>query len=201
MEKLTGSRLGPYEIGVALGAGGMGEVYRAKDPRLKREVAIKILSMESFDTERQRRFQHEAQAASALNHPNILVVYDIGIENGRNYIVSELVEGEPLRRLIQKGPVSTKKLLDFAVQIADGLASAHQAGIVHRDLKPENIMITPEGRIKILDFGLAKLFSLESAGRDAETISGCVNGNWIHTRYGSVHESRASKGYYYGFSL
>src|SRR5262245_11854062 len=136
-------KFGPYEILSPLGAGGMGEVYRALDTRLNREVAFKILSVAGrLDPEMQRRFTEEARAASALNHPNILSVYDVGSENGQHYIVSELVEGESLRRLIQKGPTPIKKLLDIAVQIADGLTAAHQAGIVHRDLKPENIMFT-----------------------------------------------------------
>lgn len=171
MAKLTGSRLGPYEIGVQLGAGGMGEVYRARDTRLKREVAVKIIASEEFSFDRQKRFQREAEAASALNHPNILTVYDIGTENGRSYIVSELIQGESLRKLLEKGSLSLKKLLDVAVQISDGLAAAHHARIVHRDLKPENIMITSEGRVKILDFGLAKLVNPELVDRNAETIS------------------------------
>jgi serine/threonine protein kinase len=151
-------RFGPYEILAPLGAGGMGEVYRAKDKRLHREVAIKILAHDSdLDSETQRRFALEAQATSALNHPNILSIYDVGNENGTQYIVSELVDGESLRKTIQKGPVPIKKLLDISVQIADGLTAAHQLGIVHRDLKPENIIITHDGRVKILDFGLAKL--------------------------------------------
>ena len=158
MMNLVGSKLGPYEIFAQLGAGGMGEVYRAKDSTLKPEVAIKILPPELVENrERQQRFQQEAQAASSLNHPNILVVHDIGVENETHYIVSEVVDGESLRKLIQKGPIAVKKLLEIAVQIADGLAAAHQAGIVHRDLKPENIMVTAENRVKILDFGLAKL--------------------------------------------
>jgi len=133
-----GARLGPYEIISPLGAGGMGEVYRAKDPRLKREVAVKVLSAEVLgDAERLKRFQREAEAISALNHPNILSVYDTGSENGTPYIVSELIEGESLRKFLQKGPVPIRKLLDISVQIADGLTAAHQAGIVHRDLKPE----------------------------------------------------------------
>lgn len=174
MEKLTGSRLGPYEIGVQLGAGGMGEVYRARDTRLKREVAVKIIALEEFSLDRQKRLQREAEAASALNHPNILTVYDIGTENGRSYIVSELVEGESLRKLLQKGSLSLKKILDVAVQISEGLAASHHAGIVHRDLKPENIMINSEGRVKILDFGLAKLLRPESGDENAETVTGSL---------------------------
>lgn len=174
MEKLTGTRLGPYEIGVQLGAGGMGEVYRARDTRLKREVAVKVLPLEDLNPDQQKRLQREAQTASTLNHPNILTVYDIGTENGRNYIVSELIEGESLRKFIQKGSLSTKKILDVAVQISDGLSAAHQAGIVHRDLKPENIMINSEGRVKILDFGLAKLLRPESGDENAETVTGTL---------------------------
>jgi Tol biopolymer transport system component len=157
MEKMLRSNFGPYEILGMLGAGGMGEVYRARDPRLQREVALKILGVEGvFNAERQRRFLQEARSASALNHPNILSVFDIGDEDGRQYIVAELVEGESLRGLLQRGPVPVRKLLDIAIQVAAGLTAAHEAGIVHRDLKPENIMLTLDERVKILDFGLAK---------------------------------------------
>ncbi|MCI0614112.1 serine/threonine protein kinase, partial [bacterium] len=170
MDKET-KRFGPYEILAPLGAGGMGEVYRAKDTRLHREVAFKILTGEGAgDPERQRRFVQEAQAASTLNHPNILSVYDVGNENGTQYIVSELIDGESLRKIIQKGPVPIKKLLDISVQIAEGLNAAHQAGIVHRDLKPENIMITRDGRVKILDFGLAKL-TIQSEDPENEGVT------------------------------
>jgi serine/threonine protein kinase len=149
--------LGPYEILSVIGAGGMGEVYRARDTRLKRDVAIKVLSAHTLDDPHARsRFEHEARAASALNHANIITVHDVGIASGMPYIVSELVEGESLRSFLQRGPIPIKKLFDLSTQIADGLAAAHKAGIVHRDLKPENIMLTWEGRVKILDFGLAK---------------------------------------------
>lgn len=168
---LAGSRFGPYEILAPLGAGGMGEVYRAYDSRLKREVALKIMRPETLvDPVRRKRFQQEAQAASALNHPNILVVHDIGSENGVHYIVSELVAGTTLRKLIQNGPLPIKQLLDLASQVADGLQTAHQAGIVHRDLKPENIMIGQDGRARILDFGLAKLRE-QTGGEQDETTS------------------------------
>ena len=151
------TRLGPYQIVAPIGAGAMGEVYRARDPRLDREVALKILSGAGMsDNTIKRRFEDEARAASALNHPNILTVHDVGAEDGTSYIVSELIFGEPLRKLIRRGPVPLPKLLDIAAQIADGLTAAHQAGIVHRDLKPENIMITGDGRVKLVDFGLAK---------------------------------------------
>jgi Tol biopolymer transport system component len=152
------TRLGPYEIVSPLGAGGMGEVFRARDNRLSREIALKILP-ESFaqDAARRARFKQEARAASALNHPNIVTVHDLGEDSGVSYIVTELVEGESLRALIERGPAPARRLIDIAAQIADGLAAAHTAGITHRDLKPENIMLTREGRVKILDFGLAKV--------------------------------------------
>lgn len=145
----------------------MGEVYRARDPRLNRDVALKVLSVSSAgDSGLQRRFEQEARAASALNHPNIVCVYDIGTENGRSYIVTELVEGESLQKLLRKEALPIRKLLDLAVQIADGLAATHQAGIWHRDLKPGNIMVTRDNRVKILDFGLAKLAPLSRAAED-----------------------------------
>jgi serine/threonine protein kinase len=151
------ARLGIYEIKSTLGVGGMGEVYRARDPRLNRDVAIKVLREEgAASAELRARFEREARAVAALNHPNIVAVYDIGIEAGQQYIVSELIEGESLRSLLAGKPVPPRKLLDIAAQVADGLAAAHAAGIVHRDLKPENIMLTRDGRVKILDFGLAR---------------------------------------------
>jgi serine/threonine-protein kinase len=152
----AGSRLGPYEIVGLLGSGGMGEVYRARDPRLDREVAIKVLPDGVADREHLRRFEHEARAAGALNHPSVLAVYDVGTDQ-RPYVVSELLEGQTLRVRLEGGPLPVHKALDFAVQIARGLAAAHDKGIVHRDLKPDNIFITEDGRTKILDFGLAKL--------------------------------------------
>ncbi len=160
-----GNRLGRYEIIAALGAGGMGEVYRARDERLQRDVAIKVLRQEATaDPDLLRRFALEARSASALNHPNILIVHDVGMEGAIPYIVSELVDGEPLGALIARGKVPVRKVLDLAVQVADGLSAAHQAGIVHRDLKPANIMVTKAGA-KILDFGLAKAVPKEVAGK------------------------------------
>jgi TolB-like protein/Tfp pilus assembly protein PilF/predicted Ser/Thr protein kinase len=154
----SGRRLGPYEILSPLGAGGMGEVLKARDTRLRRTVAVKVLPSEvSSDAERRSRFEREARAASALNHPNITTVYDIGEDDGTHYIVMELVEGKTLRELLEDGPLPPAKLLPLATQIAEGLAKAHGAGIVHRDLKPENLMVTEDGLVKILDFGLAKL--------------------------------------------
>ena len=158
MTLAAGSRLGPYEILSPLGAGGMGEVYRARDDRLKREVAIKVLPASySQDADRLRRFEQEAQAAGALNHPNITAVYDLGSHEGAPYIVTELLEGETLRTRLSGGAIPVRKAVDYAVQLAKGLAAAHEKGIVHRDLKPENIFLTNDGRVKILDFGLAKL--------------------------------------------
>ncbi|HEU5403313.1 MAG TPA: protein kinase [Terriglobales bacterium] len=160
MALTPGTRLGPYEIQSPLGAGGMGEVYRARDVRLGRDVALKILP-ESFarDDERLHRFEQEARAVAALNHSNLLAVFDTGQENGSPFLVSELLEGETLRDLLNRAPTSQRKAIEYGVQIAQGLAAAHDKGIVHRDLKPENIFVTKDGRIKILDFGLAKFAS------------------------------------------
>jgi len=163
----SGSRLGPYEILAPLGAGGMGQVYRARDTRLAREVAVKVLPEEvSGDRSRLSRFEKEARAASALNHPNIVTIYEIGSEASTFYIAMERVDGQTLREILAGGPIPTKKLLGIAAQIADGLARAHEAGIVHRDLKPENVMVTKDGLVKILDFGLAKLTRSTSGGAD-----------------------------------
>lgn len=163
MSLASGTRLGPYEILAPLGAGGMGEVYRARDPRLQREVAIKILpELVCNDPDRLRRFEQEARAAGALNHPNILAVYDVGTHEGTPYLVTELLEGASLRTRLTAGPLSSRKATDYGIQIAHGLAAAHDKGIVHRDLKPDNIFICRDGRAKILDFGLAKLTLPES---------------------------------------
>src|SRR5215475_6315303 len=152
------TRFGHYHILSPLGAGGMGAVWRARDTRLNRDVAIKVLPAKfSKDSDRLRRFEQEARASSALNHPNILTVYDIGDHDGSPFIVAELLEGEELREQLNGGPLPVRAAIDYAQQIASGLAAAHAKGIVHRDLKPENLFITTEGRVKILDFGLAKL--------------------------------------------
>src|SRR5262250_3126868 len=179
MTLTAGSRLGPYEIVAPLGAGGMGEVYRAKDPRLKREVAVKVLPISfSQDTDRLRRFEQEAQAAGALNHPNITSVFDIGSHEGAPYIVTELLEGETLRSRLSAGALSVRKAIDYSIQLARGLAAAHERGIVHRDLKPENLFLTKDGRVKILDFGLAKLKTEKDGEKqtDLKTVSGTEPG-------------------------
>ena len=229
MALTTGTRLGPYEIHSAIGAGGMGEVYRARDPRLARDVAIKILPPPSRRiAERLHRFEQEARAAAALNHPNILAVYDIGQERlrpargaslreaegeasgggvpasieevGSPYIVSELLEGETLRERLQKasaargaaGPASeqgalpVRKAVEYAVQICHGLAAAHEKGITHRDLKPENLFLTTDGRVKILDFGLAKLTQPEAALAGASALPTTPAIGQAHTVPGMV---------------
>jgi eukaryotic-like serine/threonine-protein kinase len=169
MNLSSGARLGPYEIVAPLGAGGMGEVFRARDTRLKREVAIKVLPQAlSLDPERLRRFEQEALATAALNHPNILAVFDIGTNEGSPYVVSELLEGETFRERLRSGSIAMRKTLDYALQIAHGLAAAHEKGIVHRDLKPENLFLTKDGRVKILDFGLAKLTQAESGDHTSQ---------------------------------
>ena len=158
MALTSGTKLGPYEILAPLGAGGMGQVYRARDARLNREVAIKVLPAAfARDPERLRRFQQEAQAVAVLNHPNILAVHDFGEHEGSPYLVTELLEGETLRERLRSGALPVRKATAYSEQVARGLAAAHEKGIVHRDLKPENIFVTRDGRVKILDFGLAKL--------------------------------------------
>ncbi|HEV2022406.1 MAG TPA: protein kinase [Terriglobales bacterium] len=168
MSLAPGSKLGPYEILAPVGAGGMGEVYRARDARLGREVAIKILP-EGFTQhpDRLRRFEQEARVVATLNHPNILAIHDIGTEEGAPYLVTELLDGEPLREKMKAGAVPVRRALEYALGIAQGLAAAHEKGIVHRDLKPENVFVTRDGRVKILDFGLAKLARTESGAEGA----------------------------------
>jgi serine/threonine protein kinase len=170
MRLAAGTRLDGYEILALLGTGGMGEVYRARDSQLKREVAIKVLpQFVSQDSDRLRRFEQEAQAAAALNHPNILAVHRFGSFEGAPYLVSELLEGGTLRQQLEHGSMPTRKAIEYGAQIARGLAAAHEKGIVHRDLKPENLFVTKDGRVKILDFGLAKLTKAQSASNDLGT--------------------------------
>ncbi|HVJ27006.1 MAG TPA: protein kinase, partial [Vicinamibacterales bacterium] len=157
MPLTPGAKLGQYEIVAALGAGGMGEVYRARDTRLNRDVAIKVLPAHlAHDPTALARFEREAQAVAALSHPNILAIHDFGTDHGVVFTVSELLDGDTLRTRLADGALPGRKAVDFAVHIVRGIAAAHERGIVHRDLKPENIFITRDGVVKILDFGLAK---------------------------------------------
>src|SRR5262245_17364123 len=184
----AGTRLGPYQILAPLGAGGTGEVYRARDGRLDREVAIKVLPAGlSSDPERLKRFEREARSASSLNHPNIVAIYDIGSNTGGPpFIAMELVKGKPLRSEIELGALSVRPLLNIAVQIAEGLAKAHEAGIVHRDFKPENVMLSDDGHVKILDFGLAKLTQSEPARREGPQSPTVSLSTGVGTRVGTV---------------
>jgi Tol biopolymer transport system component len=169
---VAGSRLDSYEIIAPLGSGGMGEVYRARDTSLKRDVAIKVVrEYWSRDPDRLRRFELEAQATASLNHPNIVSIFHVGQYNGSPYIVTELLQGETLRDRLRRGPMRLREICDFGVNIARGLAAAHDAGIVHRDLKPENLFVTKDGRLKILDFGLAKLVRPQIVSEDAPTAT------------------------------
>jgi len=181
---MIGKVLGHYRVLEKIGFGGMGEVYRASDERLGRDVALKLLKASlAHDQDRLRRFEQEARAAATLNHPNVVAVYDIGRHDGAPYIVSELLEGQTLRARLLDGPIPRRQVLDYASQIAQGLIAAHEKRIVHRDLKPENLFLTHDGRIKILDFGIAKLAPAE-LGSDSEDLS--VANMTTQTRTGSV---------------
>jgi eukaryotic-like serine/threonine-protein kinase len=170
MPLTAGQKIGPYQVTAQIGAGGMGEVYRARDARLSRDIAIKVLPTSfSADPDRLQRFAQEARAAAGLNHTNILAIYDIGEEKGAPYIVSELLQGETLRERLKSGQIPARKAVEYAAQIARGLAAAHEKGIIHRDLKPENLFLTENGTVKILDFGLAKLTRPEESDISGET--------------------------------
>src|SRR5712692_7808145 len=176
-----GSRLGPYEVAAPLGAGGMGEVYRARDTRLGRDVAIKVLPEHLAKSPvALSRFEREAKAVAALSHPNILALYDVGSEQGVSYAVTELLEGETLRARLAQSAVPWRKAVEIGTAVAEGMAAAHSKGLIHRDLKPENIFLTSDGRVKILDFGLARWKPKPSATADAatptETEAGTVMG-------------------------
>ena len=179
----AGTRLGPYEILAPLGAGGMGEVYRARDQKLDRDVAIKVLPHSlAADPDMLARFEREAKAVAALSHPNILSIFDFGAQGAISYAVMELLEGETLRGKLEAGPIPQKQAVDFALQVAKGLSAAHAKGIVHRDLKPENLFVTRDGHVKILDFGLAKRVETVAAGemtgptRSGHTEPGMIMG-------------------------
>src|SRR5580692_564730 len=182
---MIGKVLGHYRVLEKIGSGGMGIVYRASDERLGRDVAIKILKPSlAHDQDRLRRFEQEARAAAALTHPNIVAIYDIGMHDGAPYIVSELLEGQTLRERLLDGPIPRRQALDFAQQMAQSLVAAHEKRIVHRDLKPENLFITKDGRIKVLDFGIAKLMNsgFDSGAGEADSIASMTT----QTRTGSV---------------
>jgi serine/threonine protein kinase/tetratricopeptide (TPR) repeat protein len=187
MTLAAGTRLGPYEILSSIGAGGMGEVYRARDTRLGRDVAVKVLPAEfAPDPERLRRFGQEAKATAALDHPNILAVFDIGTHDGTPYIVEQLLEGGSLRELLRGGPIPSAKAVKFGVQIAQGLAAAHEKGIVHRDLKPENLWVSKDGRVKILDFGLARLRPQKLPEQEPKTEAPTLDSpTWVGTVLGT----------------
>ena len=172
MSLAAGSKLGPYEILAPIGAGGMGEVYRARDTRLDRDVAIKVLPHDKLaDADRKRRFLQEARAVSALMHPNIVVLHDISSDSRMDFLVMEYVQGKTLKECIKSGRLPFAEVIGYGTQIASALVAAHAAGIVHRDIKPANIMITPEGQIKVLDFGLAKLTQVVDLGTQTDTLS------------------------------
>jgi len=183
----VGSRLGPYEVLAPLGAGGMGEVYRAKDGRLGRDVALKVLPTDvARDAGRRSRFEQEARSASALAHPNIVAVYDVGESDSSIWIAMELVEGRTIRDLLASGPLTARRALEIGTQVAEGLAAAHAAGIVHRDLKPENLILSKDGYVKILDFGLAKLAERGIAAAEGPTVSAGAPGTEPGTVMGTV---------------
>ena len=172
MTLAPGTRLGAYEILSALGSGGMGEVYRAKDTRLGRDVALKVLSGRlTTNAGARERFERESKAVAALSHPNILALYDVGLEGDTAWAVTELLEGQTLRKALQPGSLPIRKALDYATQVGKGLVAAHEKGIIHRDLKPENLFVTRSGHVKILDFGLAKLSLAESDDAGPASIS------------------------------
>jgi len=166
----SGEMLGPYEIVAPLGEGGMGEVYRARDSRLDRSVAIKVVCLATSDAGRLLRFEQEARSIAALSHPNILAIFDVGTHDDTPYLVTELLEGETLRERLNKGPLPVRKAVQIGSQIAHALAAAHERGIIHRDLKPENIFLTKDGQTKLLDFGLAKM-EAAAAGSGSDSVT------------------------------
>ncbi|HET6983469.1 MAG TPA: serine/threonine-protein kinase, partial [Myxococcaceae bacterium] len=186
MRLATGTRIGPYEVLAVLGTGGMGEVYRARDTRLGREVALKVISDgAALDPELLQRFEQEARLAGSLNHPNLVVVHDVGTSDGAPFLVTELLEGVSLRHRLSRGRLPVRTALEIGAQVAEGLAAAHARGVIHRDVKPENIFLTSGARAKLLDFGIAKL----TAPRGAEglrTLLGTTLREGIGTHPGAV---------------
>ena len=188
MTLATGTRFASYEVVAQIGAGGMGEVYQAHDTKLGRDVAIKVLP-EAFahDADRLSRFQREAKMLASLNHPNIATIHGLEQANGTSYLVMELVSGETLAERIRRdGAVPSRKRLKVAVQIAEALEAAHEKGIIHRDLKPANVKVTPEGKVKVLDFGLAKAFAGDGASEDREQLAHAIDGG---------HDARSDPGH------
>src|SRR6185436_14146471 len=184
MSLTVGSSVGRYQIQNLLGSGGMGEVYKAVDPTLGRPVALKVLRAElSGDPERMNRFVHEARAASALNHPNILTIHEVGDHAGSRFLVSELVEGETLRERVARGPLTLREILDITIQAASALSAAHAASIVHRDIKPDNLMLRPDGYVKVLDFGVATFVRRRATSADAEAT---IAPSTIETSAGTI---------------
>jgi hypothetical protein len=193
MSLQPGSRLGPYEVVELVGAGGMGEVYRARDTRLGREVAVKVLPAGVADPDRLRRFEQEARAASSLNHPNIVTIHDIGTHDLNVFVAMELVEGRSVRETLHGEPLPPRRVIELGAQIADGLAKAHAVGIVHRDLKPDNVMLSRDGFVKIVDFGLAKLAEPAVAGgADAPTIAPATTPGMVMGTVGYMSPEQAS---------
>ena len=189
---IIGESIGHYQIESLIGVGGMGEVYLARDERLGRKVALKFLPERLTANNTQlSRFKSEARAASALNHPNILTVYEIGTEGNRHFIATEFIEGVTLRAVLSRGKMGVYEALDIAVQVASALTAAHKAGVVHRDIKPENIMIRPDGYVKVLDFGLAKLTEQNSASDSQDlTITNTAHTRRSPGRHAALHVSR-----------
>jgi serine/threonine-protein kinase len=194
MALTIGTHLGSHEITGLLGKGGMGEVYRARDLKLKREVAIKILPEEfARDADRVSRFQREAEVLASLSHPNIAGIHDLAEANGSRYLVLELVEGETLADRIARGPIPVEEALPIAIQICEALEAAHERGIIHRDLKPANVKITPNGKVKVLDFGLAKATDNGSAAvalSNSPTMLSAATNAGVIDRHGSIHVTR-----------
>src|SRR5450432_3945551 len=187
MRLTPGTRVGPYEVVALLGTGGMAEVYRARDTRLGRDVAIKVVSEDlAGDGALLERFEREAKLAASLSHPNIVALHDVGFHDGKPYFVTELLQGETLRERLAKGPIPLPKALEWAAQMAQGLAAAHERGIVHRDLKPENVFITRDGHVKLLDFGIAKLVEAAQAATPHGLLDETVSPSGSSTGTGMV---------------